>query len=738
MRSSVLSLFTLLMLLSAVPPRASAEEHPPRPTVGLVLSGGGARGAAHVGVLRVLEELRIPVDCIAGTSMGSIVGGLYACGMSPQEIDAALRGVDWDDVFDDSPPRRHLPFRRKLVDHVGLFDFELGLGRNGLELPGGLVTGQKLSYLLETLTLRSAGVANFDELPIPFRAVATDIDTGERVVIWKGNLAEAMRASMAVPGAFTPIDRDGVTLVDGGLVCNLPVDLVRSLGADVVIVVDISPQAGPSGGTASAATILIESLYLLMDQNARQQRELLGPADVLVVPDLGDMSPADFRAVPSAIDAGEEGARLATDELARLSVNEDDYEIFLERQRRSTAQLLGDAVVERIQISGVTRADPRRIVGSIRTEVGAPLRFDVLRSDLDRIYELGDFEHVSFRPAVAGDMRTLVIDVREKSWGPHFVRMGLISEADFKGKSDFTVLTSFLTTGVNPHGGEWRTDLRFGAENGVVTEFYQPLDFSGLFFVSPRIGFNQRRFEVFTDGSFDEEYYVGVLECGMDAGIQLRNHGEIRAGTFIGRRRAEPRQGTSVVDCGIGGYSASFTIDQLDNLSFPRRGVFASLGGRFFSDDFGSEVSYDKVTISTCAAVSRGDHALVAVVRGGTSLGSDPPVCEQFELGGFLSLSGYERGQFLGPYSALGEVLYHYRLLRLPRPFGTGIYVGASLEAGNVWEDAGAVAVDDLRYASSVFIGADTLLGPLYLGLGLAEGGVWSAYISLGMSVVRN
>ena len=738
MRSPGLSLFTLLLLLIAAPSQVSAEEHSARPSIGLVLSGGGARGAAHAGVLEVLEELRIPVDYIAGTSMGAVVGGLYACGMSPQEIQTNLRAIDWDDVFNDSPPRRHLPFRRKLVDQVALFDFELGLGRRGFELPAGLVAGQKLSYLLETLTLSSAGAANFDELPVAFRAVATDIDTGKRVVMWKDNLAEAMRASMAVPGAFTPVDRDGMTLVDGGLVCNLPVDLVRSLGADIVIAVDISPQAGASRGTKSAATILIESLYLLMDQNAQQQRELLGPADVLVVPDLGDMSPADFRAVSSAIDAGEEGARLATDELARLSISEDDFEIFLERQRCPRTQSCGTGVIDRIQITGKLRADPRIIAGVVKTEVGVPLRIDVLREDLDRIYELGDFDRVSFRLVPTGITQTLLIDVKEKSWGPHFVRMGLSAEADFRGRSEFTALTSFLTTRVNPHGGEWRTELRFGAENGIASEFYQPLDFSGLFFVSPRAGFNQRRFEVFTNGSFDDEYHIGVLECGMDAGIQLRNHGEIRAGTFIGWRRATTRRGGDADTTKVGGYSASFTIDQLDNLSFPRRGVFASLRGRFFNPKFGSDVSYEKVTVSACTAVSREDHALVAVVRGGTSLGSVPPIYEQFELGGFLSLSGYERGQLLGPYFALGELIYHYRFVRVPRPFGTGIYAGASLEAGNVWKDAGDVGVDGLRYASSVFIGADTLLGPLYLGFGLAEGGVSSAHICLGRSVVRN
>jgi NTE family protein len=427
-----------------------------------------------------------------------------------------------------------------------------------------------------------------------------------------------------------------------------------------------------------------------------------------------------------------------TDTLARLSISEEDYRTYLERQRCSVAPLLGTGVIDQIQIAGVSRADPRTIAGVVTTEVGAPLRLDVLRNDLDRIYELGDFEHVGFRLDLAGGERTLVIDVTEKSWGPHFIRTGLRAEADFRGKSDFTALTDFLTVRVNPQGGEWRTGLRFGAENGISTELYQPIDFSGLFFVSPRLGFNQRRFEAFTDGSFEEEYHVAALEGGMDAGIQLRNHGEVRAGVFLGRRTATTRRGGIAERSALGGYSASFTIDQLDNLSFPRSGTFVSLGGRFLSPGLGSDVSYNKATISACSAVSRGDHALVAVVRGGTSLGSVPPIYEQFELGGLLALSGYERGQLLGPRFALGEVVYHYRFLRLPRPFGTGIYAGGSLEAGNVWGGARDIAAADLRYAGSVFLGADTLLGPLYLGLGLTEHGESSAYISLGMSLVRN
>jgi NTE family protein len=729
-------LLMVLLVCTASSPCADGSTSE-RPRIGLVLSGGGARGAAHVGVLKVLEELNVPIDCIAGTSMGAVVGGLYASGLSPQEIATNLRGIDWYDLFDDSPPRRHLPLRQKQAIRASLFDFELGLGPHGLLFPGGLVAGQKLEYLLESLTLRCAGAADFDELPIPFRAVATDIETGGRVVLSEGSIAEAMRASMAVPGAFTPVDLDGRTLVDGGLVSNLPIDLVRSMSADVVIAVDIGPKVGSLDQGSSAARILEQSLYLLMDQNAQDQRELLEPADILITPELGDMSPADFAATPSAIDSGERDAWTSVQALTRLSASEEEFGRFLRKQRRSAAQPPGALTVDSIQVRGATRVDPRIIKAVIRTKTGGPLRLDVLKNDLDRVYELGQFERVTFRVERSDSVVTLVIDTKEKSWGPHIIKAGFKGQADFRGRSSFTLLGGLRTMPVNAHGGEWETLVRLGEENGVSTGLYQPIGFSGLFFITPRVTLNEKRREVFSGSSNEEQLDVSVIESSIDAGIRLRNYGEIRVGGFLGRQKVTADPGDLAVKAAMRGYSASLSIDQLDSVGFPRSGGYVHLEGRTVHLDSDPVADYGWATFGACGAVSLGRHALVAIAGAGSSLGSTLPIYEQFEMGGPFSLSGYERGQLTGRYFGLGELVYHFRLLRLARPLGTGIYAGVSAEVGNVWSDEADVAWGDLRYAGSLFLGADTMLGALYIGLGVGEDGHSSGYASLGIPLVR-
>lgn len=730
----VSSLLAAALLSPSVCQCAPASE---RPRIGLVLSGGGARGAAHVGVLKVLEELRIPVDIVAGTSMGSVVGGLYACGLSPEEIERSLRQTDWDDVFDDSPPRRHLPFRMKRLDQVGLFDVELGVGQDGFRFPRGLVAGQKLDYILSTLTLHCAGVSDFDDLPIPFRAVATDLGTGERVVFRDQSIVTAMRASMAVPGAFTPVELDGRVLVDGGLVCNLPVDIVRSMGADVLVAVDISPSANDSGdGGSSAGDILLQSLYLLMDQNLHDQVDLLTGSDILLVPDLGAMSPAEFSDVGQAIDLGEKGAREALSELRRLSVGEEEYAAFLGAQRRTGAAPVSGGPVDAIRIEGMTRVDPRAIAGVTRIAVGQPLDAAALIDDLDRIYELGDFEAVGFHTSDTAEGHILTIDVKEKSWGPNFVRAGLSSYADLSGTADFTVRAHLAATRVNERGGELRTGLRFGSENGLTVELHQPLDYSGIFFASPRLDLEQRVVDSFADGIYGDEYSVRTLRGALDIGIQLRNHGEIRTGFFLGRRRATPRGEDLVESEVIGGYGGSATIDQLDNASFPMSGALARLEGRLFREDFGSDSRYETVSLDACSAFGFGENVFVVLIRGATSFDSVPPVYDRPALGGPLDLSAYEENRFRGSHLALGELVYYRRLMRLPSPLGTGLFVGASLETGDVWDARDEVTLKDLRHSASAFLGADTMAGPILLGWGFTMEGESSAFVSLGRPIV--
>src|SRR6188508_435993 len=315
------ALFLLICLgLGTAQPQAA------RPRIGLVLSGGGARGAAHIGVLKVLEENRVPIDAIAGTSMGAVVGGLYASGLSAADIERVMTSVDWQDAFRDRPARKDLNFRRKLEDQNFLVKFPLGLKGRRFRLPRGLVQGQKLTQLLRGLTLPVAQVQDFDDLAIPFRAVATDIVTGDRVVLDHGDLTTAMRASLSAPGVFAPVEIDGRLLVDGGLSSNLPVDVAREMGVDVLIVVDCGFPLLERNKLDSVATVTNQMLAILIRHNASEQRKTLGERDVIIDPALGDFSSLDFSDHEKAMNIGEQAARGAEARLAALGVPAAEFQ----------------------------------------------------------------------------------------------------------------------------------------------------------------------------------------------------------------------------------------------------------------------------------------------------------------------------------------------------------------------------------------------------------------------------
>jgi NTE family protein len=734
MRHAVLILIGTAAFLVAGTPQGEASEAPrARPTIGLVLSGGGARGAAHAGALKVIEELRIPVDYVVGTSMGAIVGGLYASGVSPDQIEAQLTAVDWDALFDDRPPRGSIPFRRKQEDWEQFAEFEVGLGGKGLLFPSGLISGQKLNYLLGRMTIGEAGVEDFDELPIPFRAVATDLNTGEMVVLGDGSLTQAMRASMAVPGLFTPVRLGGRTLVDGGVARSLPVDVVRSMGADVVIAVDISPGTEGPQGTESVGGVILQTLFVLLDQNVLEQRRALTDDDCLIVPDLKDVWVADFPKAARAIALGDSATRRRAADLARYSVSEAEYGAFLHRLRPGGAR--EPLRIDAVHVSGPTRVDTMIVRGAIRTRPGSVLDPGLLVSDLERVYELGDFELVDYRITDHGGSRILIIRAEEKSWGPDFLRVGFTLSSDLRERSAFTARARLLRTRINPTGGEWRALFEFGEETSIGAEIYQPMTRSNTWFVSPQVRWGRRHLDLYTAASPSGELLVERFAGRLDAGIQLRNHGEARIGVFRGVDDVDVRWGApdpSSGENGIGGYAAALTIDQIDSPSFPRRGTFARLEGEFSRTALGADQPYDRVRLDFRSALTFAGNTFVASVEYGSSLDSDLPTDERFDLGGFRRLSGLVAGELRGNLLGLVGLSYYRRLVKFPGAVGSGLYAGASLEAGNVWEREEDAALEGLRLGGSVFVGASTIAGPAYLALGLTDGGNVSASFSAG------
>jgi NTE family protein len=304
---------------------SAATGAPAHPRIGLALSGGGARGLAHVGVLKVLDEMRIPISCVTGTSMGAIVGGTYASGRSPEEMEKIVVAAHWDDIFRDVPPRKEIAVRRKFDDYKTLFKPEFGVKDGGLMLPKGVIAGVSIEAFFRELATPAFGIDDFNKLPIPFHAMATDIETGESIVLDRGSLSQAMRASMSVPGAIAPVEIDGRLLVDGGIANNLPIDQARKLCGDVIIAVNIATPPLRRDELTSALSVTAQLINFLGKQTVDEQIRSLGPKDVLIAPDLGDISAGTFDRSKDAIAIGEKATRAMADKLTRYSLPPEQY-----------------------------------------------------------------------------------------------------------------------------------------------------------------------------------------------------------------------------------------------------------------------------------------------------------------------------------------------------------------------------------------------------------------------------
>jgi NTE family protein len=722
-----------LLLMSVVASGAETEARASRPKIGLVLSGGGARGAAHVGVLRVLDEMRIPIDAIAGTSMGAVVGGLYASGMPSADIEKLIRSVNWQDAFQDRPPREELGFRRKQDDRNFLVRYALGVTEQGFVLPHGLIQGQKLEQVLRNVALPVVEIQRFDALPVPFRAIATDLETGQAVVMDSGDLVTAMRASMSAPAVFAPVERNGRLLVDGGLVDNLPVDVARAMGVDVLIVVDVSFPLYSREQLASPLEVTNQAFAIMIRGRTLQQRASLGTADVVIEPPLGRFASADFGRVPQALRAGEQGARAAQESLARLSLTEPEYRQYLaERSPRSTVM----PVIDFVRADAGSAQYDRLIRATMDDLVGEHLDKELLARRLSSLYALDRFESIDYS-LVEDEGRTgLEIDVRRKSWGPNYVRVGLSLEDDFEGNSRYNAALRFIATELNDLDGEWLTDLQIGDHSRIFSEFYQPLSFGSRYFVSPQLNFEERSVFQLQGSKAIAEYRVRSVTGGLDFGRELSNWGEIRTGLRRGAGRSRVLIGDPLLPADEferGGYFARFSYDKLDSVFFPRHGQQLEIEWRAERQEFGADQNFNVMSGSWLLARSFGRHTFIFSADAGTTGNAVPTPENFFSLGGFLNLSGLQPGFLSGPHFGIARLIYYRRIGR----GGQGVldlpaYAGVSLEAGNTWMDRSEMSFGDTRKDASLFFGVDTPLGPVYLAAGFDEQGQKAFYLFLG------
>ncbi len=738
----VKTVFCLILLVCSSLSAGSA-----RPQVGLALGGGGAKGGAHIGVLKVLEEYRIPVDMIAGTSIGSLVGALYAMGYSAQQIEHIMLDIDWEEGYSDAIPRAMLPLRLKRRD---TFNVPLNIGHDGYQIktPSGLLFGQRASMLLRDALGNVGQFQHFDQLPLPYRAVATDLSRNEAVVLARGDLLLSIRASSNVPGILAPVQLDDKLLVDGGIANNLPIDVVKLMGAQAVIAVDIGDALAAKESLRDTFAIMGQLSSFLTFESSKKQKALLLESDVLLQPDIDGLSTTDWSGFTISIQKGEQVAREKIEELKRYALSEADYHSY-----RAAKRIRHDALLEtmnrpvsRLIVNNASQVHPAFIKQHVHLTLGEPLSDKQINQALAEIYSLDEFQFVSATLEDDGGGRTLILETQEKSWGPNFFDFGVGWETNFTDESSIDLDLAYTQTHLSKYGGEWRSQVELGNEPALNSELYFPVTPDRAYFT--RAIYHFESINLSFDSSFnlptsiDQHHH----QIRLGAGWNFSRHGLLEAGLLLEAGSLDNDyllEKTLGYDA-FGGY-LRLAYDSLDSAFFPTEGKRINISV-FQRQEDASNVN----TVSSNKTAFGGDTLqLVLDWKGAFNIGShafvskaamtrifsqaDQESVNVARLGGFLNLSGYSANALSGPNKAFAALVYQYNLRggmfkKTTLPF----YLGFSVEAGNIWADDQGMDWDDLVHAGSVYLGSDTKIGPIALGYGYNDQDQKSVYFYLG------
>ncbi|MGR6737325.1 patatin-like phospholipase family protein [Pseudomonas chlororaphis] len=721
------------LLLCLLPVFLHAAEAP-RPKIGLVLSGGAARGLAHIGVLKALEEQGVKIDAIAGTSMGAVIGGLYASGYKIDELEKLALGIDWQQALSDAPPREDIPFRRKQDDRDFLVKQKLSFRDDGsLGLPLGVIQGQNLALLLESMLAHASDTRDFDKLPIPFRAVATDIASGEKVVFRKGHLPRVIRASMSIPAVFAPVEMDGRLLVDGGMTDNIPLDVARDMGVDIAIVIDIGTPLRSRQQLATVVDVLNQSITLMTRRNSEEQLASLHKSDVLIQPPLASFGVTDFGRAQEMIDAGYRATRILDARLAPLRRAEPmDAELSAARTPSQRTP-----IITAIRVENDSKVSDDVIRYYIRQHIDEPLDLGRLQTDMGTLYGLDYFEQVQYRVVHKGNDHTLVINARGKRSGTDYLRLGLNLSDDMRGDSAFNLGASYRVNGINSLGAEWLTRVQIGDQQELYSEFYQPLDVGSRYFIAPYIGIESQNIEAVLDNDPIAEYRLERYGFGLNIGRQIGNSGEIRFGVGEAWGKADVRVGDQDLPSesfNEGYYELRYSFDSLDNVYFPHAGEDIGLSLRQFEPSLGSDKRYRQWEFKLDKALSSGPNTFILGGRYGRTLDEAEVVTSSFVLGGARQLSGFRQDALSGQNISLMRGVYYRRLTpRSYLPLDFPLYIGGSLERGRAWNNDNEFDSGYIN-AASVFLGFDTPLGPLNFSYGINDDNQKAVYLNLGQT----
>ena len=725
---------------TTLPPASDATAEGTRPPrIGVVLGGGGARGFAHLGVLQELEKLHIPIACIAGTSAGALIGGMYANGLPLDEMKRSFNDTDWNAMLSGRPDRADVPYERKSDDYKNFFDFTFGMRDGRLRVPRSAINSQEVDSYIRELT-RDRVIDSFDKLPIPFRAVATDLSNGDPVVFGGGSLATALRASMAVPGLFDPVTDHGRLLIDGGVARNLPVQDIKNRCADHVIVIDVGTPLLKPHQIRSLFDVLAQTSNLMVTRNVREQKALLDDQDIVIRPDLDGYTSASFVDNQAIIARGVKAVDPVRERLKAWSVSPEAYAAWHARLVAPDSPNIDSIRV--LVPRDNTYVNPDRLAKSL-ADGPASSTVDSARKSLREQFASGDYDSLTYRVERVNGRNVMEVMPVERYIGPTYLRFGLNLKNSTDGDANFTFLGSSLTTWLNSAGASWRNDVQIGTDKLVRSEFYQPLRFDSPVFLAANVFYKEDAWPFFSDHRKYAQITLEQAGAGVDAGVTLGKYGEMRAGLFTERYNPRVTEGQltdednpSVLKdkARMAGVQVSAVADQFDNPRWPRRGYFVNGNLRYSLPTLGGlDARYYGLVAEDAHSFGNLTVRLTGKLRGNLQdTDGNRFVVPQF-LGGFLNMSGYQQDELYGDKTALARMMVYWRAATLPSALGSGLYGGVSLEMGKVWHLSFSDKDSGWLPGGSVFLGADTVLGPFFVGLGSARDGRLIGYMYLGV-----
>ena len=713
----------------------------PHLKIGLVLSGGGAKGAAHIGVIKVIEKNKIPIDYVVGTSIGAYVGGLYALGYSADDIEKIMLNLPWDESYSDFIPRQLLSFENKKLRDRYNMPLRLGFSNGQLKSSSGLLLGQSAGSLMKLSTNVVAKFDSFDHLAIPYRAVASDLASVNVFVINKGSLTKAMRASAAVPGVVEPVQIDGKLLVDGGISNNMPIDVVKAMGANVVIAVDIGSPLLMTKDINNTFDVFNQLSNILTNNTTQYQKKYLSTHDILIRPDIDDLSTTDFSIMGQALELGRQAALLVEPELKELSVSTQQYAHYQQNKNQKSLALFNAFThpIIAVEYQNNSKVSSAVIKEKFALKVGDVVTQKSLQEAIARVYAINKFEYVDAEFVDLPQGRKLILTTQAKSWGPNYLNLGFNLETDFSQDTIIDLELAYILNDVTPYGGMWFNEIKIGRESMLASELYQPLEDSQDYFFRTRLQYSQDKWEPTQERPKLTNDY---LQVSAELGFNYINDGAIALG-FIGEQGELIFKNdieASLDYDSIGGY-LSFGYDNLNSINFPTQGNKFSFDVLWRHERYKGFEGIDpkdtsiEIKLDWRGAFHINNHALVGIAAFATVNNEANFTVHITELGGFLNLSGYQKDALIGSHKAFLAVVYQYDLGR--EFYGKAslpLYLGMSLEAGNVWTLKESVKMDDVIGSGSLYLGTDTSFGPAVFGVGFASGGKRTVFLSIGKS----